>query len=119
MLQENQLGNRSMNCSVSCGKEKGKVLVDVTGSEPVPPCLQSRWGKTLKALFGGAYTENRRNFRSPIVAKLYRIFVKCSSFSYEFLRANWGPENLFRLIFSHGSECGDKRLRNEDHCIEV
>jgi hypothetical protein len=28
------------------------------------PCLQSRRGKTLKALSGVAYTENWRNFRS-------------------------------------------------------
>jgi hypothetical protein len=32
--------------------------VDVTGIEPVTPCLQSRRGKTLKALSGVAYTEN-------------------------------------------------------------
>ena len=41
-----------------------KKLVDVTGIEPVTPCLQSRLGKTLKALSGVAYTENWRNFRS-------------------------------------------------------
>jgi hypothetical protein len=41
-----------------------KNLVDVTGIEPVTPCLQSRRGKTLKALSGVAYTENWRNFRS-------------------------------------------------------
>ena len=33
-----------------------KKLVDVTGIEPVTPCLQSRAGKTLKALLGVAYT---------------------------------------------------------------
>ena len=41
-----------------------KNLVDVTGIEPATPCLQSRRGKTLKALSGVAYTENWRNFRS-------------------------------------------------------
>jgi hypothetical protein len=35
-------------------------------------CLQSRFGKTLNALFGVAYTENRLNSRSSIVPKLYR-----------------------------------------------
>ncbi len=39
-------------------------LVDVTGIEPVTPCLQSRPVKTLTALSGVAYTENQRNFRS-------------------------------------------------------
>jgi len=41
-----------------------KGLVDVTGLEPVTPCLQTRQGKTLTALSGVAYTENQRNFRS-------------------------------------------------------
>jgi len=39
-------------------------LVDVTGIEPVTPCLQSRPGKTQTALSGVAYMENQRNFRS-------------------------------------------------------
>jgi hypothetical protein len=39
-------------------------LVDVTGLEPVTPCLQRTEGKTLTALSGVAYTENQRNFRS-------------------------------------------------------
>ncbi len=39
-------------------------MVDVTGIEPATPCLQSRPGKTLTALSGIAYTENRRDFRS-------------------------------------------------------
>jgi hypothetical protein len=39
-------------------------MVDVTGIEPVTPCLQSRPGKILTALSGVAYTENQRNFRS-------------------------------------------------------
>jgi hypothetical protein len=47
--------------------------VDVTGIEPATPCLQSRAGKTLKALSGVAYTENQRNFRSSVVPKLSRI----------------------------------------------
>jgi len=37
--------------------------VDVTGLEPVTPCLQIR-GKTRKALYGVAYTANQRNLRS-------------------------------------------------------
>jgi hypothetical protein len=41
-----------------------KKLVDVTGLEPVTPCLQRTEGKTLTALSGVAYTENQRNFRS-------------------------------------------------------
>jgi hypothetical protein len=41
-----------------------KKLVDVTGIEPVTPCLQSRRGKKLKALSGVAYTETWRNSRS-------------------------------------------------------
>src|SRR2546422_7330432 len=43
---------------------KRRNMVDVTGIEPVTPCLQSRREKTLKALSGVAYTENRRDFRS-------------------------------------------------------
>src|ERR1700676_5463580 len=39
-------------------------LVDVTGIEPVTPCLQRTEGKTLTALFGVAHTENQPNFRS-------------------------------------------------------
>ena len=46
--------------------------MDVTGIEPVTPCLQSRLGKTLNALSGVAYTETQRNSRSSIVPKLYR-----------------------------------------------
>ena len=37
------------------------------------PCLQSRRTKTLKALFGVAYTKNWRNLRSLVVPKLYRV----------------------------------------------
>ena len=47
-------------------------LVNVTGIEPVPPCLQSRLGKSLNALSGVAYTENQQNSRSSIVPKLSR-----------------------------------------------
>jgi hypothetical protein len=47
--------------------------VDVTGIEPVTPCLQSWEGKTLNALTGVAYTENQRNSRSSNVPKLSRI----------------------------------------------
>ena len=35
----------------------GIKLVDVTGIEPVTPCLQTRRGKTLTALSGVAYAE--------------------------------------------------------------
>ena len=41
MLQENQSGNRSMKLQRKLGKERGRVLVDVTGIEPATPCLQS------------------------------------------------------------------------------
>jgi hypothetical protein len=47
-------------------------LVDVTGIEPVTPCLQSRADKTLTALSGVAYTNRQRNSRSSIVPKLSR-----------------------------------------------
>jgi len=39
-------------------------LVDVRGLEPLTPCLQSKRGKTLTALFGVAYTEYQLDFRS-------------------------------------------------------
>jgi len=54
------------------------MLVDVTGIEPVTPCLQSRRGKTLKALSGDvAYTENQRNFRSLKCSEVVPSF-RCS-----------------------------------------
>jgi len=39
-------------------------MVDVTGIEPVTPCLQSEQGKTLNSFVGVAYTENQRSSRS-------------------------------------------------------
>jgi hypothetical protein len=39
--------------------QSAKKLVDVTGIEPVTPCLQSGVGKTLKALLGVAYTNRQ------------------------------------------------------------
>src|ERR1700739_3622425 len=39
-----------------------KKVVDVTGMEPVTPCLKRTEGKALTALSGVAYTENQRNF---------------------------------------------------------
>jgi hypothetical protein len=50
-------------------------MVDVTGIEPVTPCLQSRRGKTLNALSGVAYTENQQNFRS---LKCTEVVPSCS-----------------------------------------
>jgi len=47
-------------------------LVDVTGIEPATPCLQSRRGKTLTALFGVAYTEICRISALSNVPKLSR-----------------------------------------------
>ncbi len=38
--------------------------MDVRRFELPTPCLQSMQGKTLTALSGVAYTENRRDFRS-------------------------------------------------------
>jgi hypothetical protein len=50
-----------------------KRLVDVAGLEPATPCLQSRAGKTLTALFGVAYTEITDIPALSNVPKLYRI----------------------------------------------
>jgi len=47
-------------------------MVDVTGIEPATPCLQTRWGKTLTALFGVAYTEISEISALPNVPKLSR-----------------------------------------------
>jgi hypothetical protein len=46
--------------------------VDVTGIEPVTPCLQTKWAKTLTALSGVAYTDCQRVFRSSVVPNLSR-----------------------------------------------
>ena len=46
--------------------------MDVTGIEPATPCLQTRWGKTLTALFGVAYTEISEISALPNVPKLSR-----------------------------------------------
>ena len=46
--------------------------MDVTGIEPVTPCLQSRPGKTLTALSGVAYTEISEIPALSNVPKLYR-----------------------------------------------
>jgi hypothetical protein len=35
-------------------------LVDVRGLEPLTPCLQTRWGKTLTALSGVAYGQSAK-----------------------------------------------------------
>ena len=71
-----------------------KSLVDVTGIEPVTPCLQSRRGKTLKALPGVAYTENWRNFRS----------LKCTG-----VVPNFSAPLNFRMQFHVRSAIGNLR----------
>ncbi len=43
----------------------------MAGIEPATPCLQSRYGKTLKCFDGVAYTGKQQNSRSPNVPKLY------------------------------------------------
>ena len=53
-------------------KRAGIKLVDVTGIEPVTPCLQSRPGKILAALSGVAYTETDKILALSNVPKLYR-----------------------------------------------
>ena len=50
-----------------------KKLVDVTGIEPVTPCLQTRRGKTLTALSGVAYAEISEISALLSVPKLSRI----------------------------------------------
>jgi len=47
-------------------------MVDVTGIEPVTPCLQTKCAKTLTALSGVAYTDSQRIFRSSVVPNLSR-----------------------------------------------
>src|SRR6266567_1647544 len=82
----------------------GIKLVDVTGIEPVTPCLQSRAGKTLTVLSGVAYTENRRNSRSSIVPKLYRtvpslkVPIRMPEFCCEFHQSSpcGGQERVHR-----------------------
>ena len=49
-----------------------RKLVDVTGIEPATPCLQSKQGKALTALFGVAYTEIYRISALTNVPKLSR-----------------------------------------------
>jgi hypothetical protein len=56
-------------------KRAGIKLVDVTGIEPVTPCLQGEQGKTLNSFVGVAYAENQRSSRSSNIPKLYRIEV--------------------------------------------
>jgi len=56
----------------SGGLQLVENMVDVTRIEPATPCLQSRADKTLNALSGVAYKENRRSSRSADVPKLYR-----------------------------------------------
>ena len=51
-------------------------MVDVTGIEPVTPCLQSRRGKTLKALSGVAYTETGEIVALLNVPKLHRTIPR-------------------------------------------
>ena len=51
--------------------------MDVTGIEPVTPCLQSRPGKILTALSGVAYTENQQNSRSLKCTEVVPSF-RCS-----------------------------------------
>jgi hypothetical protein len=51
-------------------------MVDVTGIEPVTPCLQSRAGKTLTALSGVAYTKISEIFVLSNVPKLYLWLAK-------------------------------------------
>ena len=62
--------------------ETKEKLVDVTGLEPVTPCLQSGVAKTLTALSGVAYTENQRNSRS----------FKCTEVVPNYLRHLSGTE---------------------------
>src|SRR5207302_4760761 len=52
-----------------------KKLVDVTGIEPVPPCLQRRRGKILTALSGVAYRETDKILALSSVPKLYREII--------------------------------------------
>jgi hypothetical protein len=47
-------------------------LVDVTGIEPVTPCLQRGRSKTLNGFIGVAHTENQRSSRFSDVPKLYQ-----------------------------------------------
>ena len=47
-------------------------MVDVTGIEPVTPCLQSEQGKTPNALLGVAYTKTDEVPAPLIIPKLYR-----------------------------------------------
>ena len=53
----------------------GIKLVDVTGIEPVTPCLQSRAGKILTALSGVAYTETDNIVALTNVPKMYREII--------------------------------------------
>jgi hypothetical protein len=50
-----------------------RMMVDVTGIEPVTPCLQADRVTTLNALSGVAYTETDKILALLNVPKLYRI----------------------------------------------
>ena len=51
---------------------QAEYLVDVTGIEPVTPCLQSEQEKTLNSFVGVAYTSYQQDSRSRNIPKLYR-----------------------------------------------
>jgi hypothetical protein len=53
--------------------KSGNELVDVTGIEPVTPCLQKKLGKSLNALSGVAYTKIDKISALLSVPKLSRI----------------------------------------------
>ena len=54
----------------------GIKLVDVTGIEPVTPCLQSSPAKTLNALSGVAYAETDKTLALSSVPRLSRTRPK-------------------------------------------
>jgi len=77
-------------------------LVDVTGIEPVTPCLQSRRGKTLKALSGVVYTENWRNSCSLKCPEVVANFSRPLNFR---MRFHVGPQSaIFPRLYRRGAQ---------------
>jgi hypothetical protein len=67
------------------------ALVDVTGIEPVTPCLQTRRGKTVTALSGVAYAEISEISALLIVPKLSRTSqLQAHLFVYNLFAAGRG-----------------------------
>src|SRR5271156_6229207 len=95
LLQVHSCKNQGRDRSLSCRKERSKGLVDVTGIEPVTPCLQNSLTTSGNPCY---FNQSKENPKLNSSSGVWLYVRKCISLHVGSLQKSLQPSN-----FLHGA----------------